>query len=94
MKNFDVRLVILFLSCFILPLFIGDEKRLENPIDLLGEDPTKDKTETSRWEPTQQISLLSVDRAVNCQLSDFRRPLGKRSTGQSTVKSPRGGVNR
>ena len=28
--------------------------RLENPIDPLGEDPTKDKIETSRWEPTQQ----------------------------------------
>ena len=58
--------------------------RLENPIEPLGEDPTKDKTETSCWEPTQQISLLSVDRAVDRQRSDFR-PLGKRSTGRSTV---------
>jgi len=60
--------------------------RLENSIDLLGEDPTKDKTETSRWEPTQQISLLSVDRAVDRQRSDFR-PLGKRSTGRRPARS-------
>ena len=50
--------------------------RLENSIDPLGEDSTKDKTKTSRWEPTQQEILLSVDRAVDCQRSDFR-PLGK-----------------
>jgi len=53
--------------------------RVENSIDPLAQDPTKDKTETSRWEPTQQIFLLSVDRAVD------RQPLGKRSTGRSTV---------
>ena len=46
--------------------------RLENKIDPLGQDPTKDKTESSRWEPTQQNFLLPVDR----QWSDFR-PLGK-----------------
>ena len=50
--------------------------RLENSIDPLGKDPTKDKTETSRWEPSQQNFLLSVDRPVDRQRLDFR-PLGK-----------------
>ena len=48
----------------------------------MGEDPTKDKTETSRWEPTQQNCLLSVDRAV-----DRHAPLcmcAHRSTDRST----------
>jgi len=50
--------------------------RLENTIEPLGQDPEKDKFETSRWEPTQQKTLLPVDRAINRQRSDFR-PLGK-----------------
>ena len=37
--------------------------RLENPIDPLGEAPTKNKTEYSRWRPVQQSCLLPVDRA-------------------------------
>ena len=36
--------------------------RLENIIDPLGQDPTKDKTESSHWEPSQQKILLPVDR--------------------------------
>ena len=36
---------------------------LEKPIDPLGEVPTKNKTEYSRWQPVQQTFLLSVDRA-------------------------------
>ena len=58
--------------------------RLENTIDPLGQDPTKDKTESSRWEPSQQKILLPVDRPVDRQRSDFP-PLEKRSTGRSTV---------
>ena len=53
--------------------------RLENIIDPLGQDLTKDKTESSRWEPSQQKFLLPVDR----QRSDFR-PLEKWSTERST----------
>ena len=58
----------------------GMKIRLEKLIDSLGEAPTKNKTEYSRWQPVQQSYLLPVDR----QWSDFR-PLGKRSTGRSTV---------
>ena len=50
--------------------------RVENTIYPLGQGPTKDKIETSRWEPTEQEILLSVDRALDRQRSDFR-PLGE-----------------
>ena len=50
--------------------------RVENTIEPLGQDPEKDKFETSRWEPTQQKILLLVDWAVDRQRSNFR-PLGK-----------------
>ena len=50
--------------------------RLENTIEPFGQDPEKDKFETSRWEPTQQRTLLPVDRAVDHQRSDLW-PLGK-----------------
>ena len=50
--------------------------RLENSIDPLGQDPTKNKNESGRWEPSQQNFLLPIDRPVDRQRSDFR-PLGK-----------------
>jgi len=72
MENFDLRLRNLVLSCFIVPLFIGDENKGRNTIELLGQDSEKDKLEISRCEPTQQKILLPVDR----QRSNFRT-LGK-----------------
>ena len=47
----------------------------ENPKEPLGIDPEKDKQKNSRWEKLQKEILLSVDRPVDPQRSNFR-PLG------------------
>ena len=46
MKNFDLRLR--FLSCFIVPLFIGDENKRRKLKRIVGKNPEKDKLEYSR----------------------------------------------
>ena len=61
---------------------------LKRPRDSLGEIPTKIKSENSRYSLVSRVFCFRSTGPVDRQRSDFR-PLGKRSTGRSTVKPNR-----
>ena len=85
MKNFDIRLVNLVLSCFILPLFIGDENEGRKLNRFVGTRPNKRQNRNKSLGATQQIFLLSVDRAVDHQRSDSDRWESGRPDGRPWI---------